>query len=187
MTDLLDIYLVTAPGLESLLAAEAAEAGFTDPVAEAGGVTVKGQWPDVWRANLTLRGASRVLVRIGGFRAMHLAQLDKRARKFPWEDTLRKDVPIKVEMVCRKSKIYHDKAATQRVARSARQIVAAPTPRRHPDEQLFDFALLERPLEGRPARSRTYAAVDRRPGLGMDDVPRFRLGVGAGMSSRVLR
>ena len=49
-----------------------------------GGVTCRGGWPEVWRANLEMRGAARVLVRIGEFRTFHLAQLDKRARKFPW-------------------------------------------------------------------------------------------------------
>ena len=114
MTDL-DIFLSVAPGLETVLAEEAVAAGFADPVTSMGGVSFRGTWADVWRANLHLRGAARVLVRIGSFRVMHLAQLDKRARKFPWGDVLRKDVPLKVEVTCRKSKIYHDKAARQRI------------------------------------------------------------------------
>ncbi|ETX15842.1 RNA methyltransferase [Roseivivax halodurans JCM 10272] len=111
----LEIFLVCAPGLEPLLAEEAREAGFASVEAGAGGVTVAGGWPEVWRANLTLRGAARVLVRIGGFHAPHLAQLDKRARKFPWAETLRTGVPVKVDVTCRKSKIYHAGAAAQRI------------------------------------------------------------------------
>ena len=61
---------------------------------------------------------TRVLVRLGGFRAMHLAQLDKRSRKFPWGDFLRTDVPIRVETTSRKSRIYHAGAATQRIERA---------------------------------------------------------------------
>ncbi|OUD11027.1 RNA methyltransferase [Marivivens niveibacter] len=114
MSDL-ELFLSVAPGFENALAAEAARAGFSVQGTSTGGVTVNGDWPDVWRANLVLRGAARVLVRIGSFRVMHLAQLDKRARKFPWGDTLRKDVPIKVDVTCRKSKIYHAKAAKQRI------------------------------------------------------------------------
>ena len=57
-----------------------------------GGVTTVGGWPDVWRANLQLRGAGRVLARIGSFRAFHLAQLDKRARKFDWAAVLRPEL-----------------------------------------------------------------------------------------------
>ena len=63
-----------------------------------------------------MRGANRVLARIGSFRVMHLAQLDKRARKFPWAETLRADIPVRVEAACRKSRIYHAGAAAQRIA-----------------------------------------------------------------------
>lgn len=113
-----EIFLMAQPGLEHALLAEAKEAGFSNAQATPGGVTVLGGWPDVWRANLQLRGAGRVLARLGSFRTFHLAQLDKRARKFPWVDTLRPDVPVKVEVTCKRSKIYHAKAATQRIERA---------------------------------------------------------------------
>lgn len=114
----MEIFLAGAPGLEDALAREAAAKGFAEPRAVPGGVAVTGGWSEVWRANLELRGAGRVLVRLGSFRAMHLAQLDKRARKFPWSEVLRADVPLRVEATCRKSKIYHAKAAAQRVERA---------------------------------------------------------------------
>tara|TARA_R110002074_G_scaffold117644_1_gene249794 strand:- start:1457 stop:2572 length:1116 start_codon:yes stop_codon:yes gene_type:complete len=110
-----EIFLVCAPGLESVLCEEAAQLGFADAVAVPGGVTVQGGWPEVWRANLELRGAARVLARVGSFMAFHLAQLDKRSRKFPWGDVLRADVPVKVQVTCKASKIYHAGAATQRI------------------------------------------------------------------------
>src|SRR5688572_7896844 len=91
-----EIFLVTAPGLESALVAEAREKGFKEPAPILGGVTVTGSWPEVWRANLELRGAVRVLARVAEFRAMHLAQLDKRARKVPWARILRPDAPFRV-------------------------------------------------------------------------------------------
>lgn len=120
-----DIFLVATPGLEMPLAAEARELGW-QPVVQPGGVTIKGGWPDVWRANLMLRGATRVLARIGSFRALHLAQLDKRSRKFPWSQVLRPDVPVRVEATCRASRIYHAGAATQRVECAIREELGAP-------------------------------------------------------------
>ncbi|AXI41263.1 class I SAM-dependent RNA methyltransferase [Sulfitobacter sp. SK011] len=110
-----EIFLVCAPGLEAVLCEEAQEKGFADAVAVPGGVTVQGGWPEVWRANLELRGAARVLVRLGSFMAFHLAQLDKRSRKFAWGDVLRTDVPVKVQVTSKASKIYHAGAATQRI------------------------------------------------------------------------
>lgn len=116
-----EIFLVAPPGLEAVLCDEVREAGFSDPQAVPGGVTILGGWPEVWRANLEIRGASRVLARIGAFRAMHLAQLDKRARKFPWAAMLRPDVPLKVEVTCKASRIYHAGAAAQRIETALRE------------------------------------------------------------------
>ncbi len=110
-----EIFLTGTPGLEDMLLAEVQEHGFQNAHAIRGGVTIQGTWPDVWRANLELRGATRVLARVGSFMAFHLAQLDKRSRKFPWGDILRPDLPVKVEVTTKKSKIYHAGAATQRI------------------------------------------------------------------------
>jgi putative N6-adenine-specific DNA methylase len=118
-----EIFLAVPPGLEAALAAEAAALGFPAPVTVPGGVTFQGGWPDVWRANLSLRGATRVLARIGSFRVLHLAQLDKRARKFDWAAVLRPDVPVRVEVVCKASKIYHAGAAKQRIESALRDML----------------------------------------------------------------
>ncbi len=116
MTQQFEIFITATPGLEPALLDEVAENGFADAKITPGGVTIMGTWPDVWRANLTLRGATRVLARVGTFMAFHLAQLDKRARKFPWSDSLRPEMPIRVEVATsRKSKIYHAGAAAQRI------------------------------------------------------------------------
>ncbi len=81
-----------------------------------GGVTLSGGWPEVWRANLELREADAVLVRIATFRAMHLAQLDKRSRKAAVGRVFARRRAGEREATCRKSKIYHAGAAAQRVA-----------------------------------------------------------------------
>ncbi len=122
----LEIFLAAVPGLEGALLLEAQSHGFQHAEAVAGGVTFRGDWPDVWRANLGLRGASRVLVRLGAFRALHLAQLDKRARKFPWGETLTPDVPVRVEVTTRKSRIYHKGAAAERISRAITEELGAP-------------------------------------------------------------
>lgn len=121
-----EIFLVAAPGLESVLCAEARDRGFANPTAVKGGVTVSGGWPEVWRANLELRGATRVLARIASFRALHLAQLDKRARRVPWAEILRADVPVRVEASCKASRIYHAGAAAQRIERAIAEELGAP-------------------------------------------------------------
>lgn len=121
-----EIFLAIAPGLEPALLAETQAAGFEAAKITPGGVSIMGDWQDVWRANLTLRTPTRVLARIGEFRAFHLAQLDKRARKFPWGNVLRADHPIRVEVTTnKKSKIYHAGAAKQRVETAIKESLGA--------------------------------------------------------------
>ncbi|QFS84385.1 Ribosomal RNA large subunit methyltransferase L [Roseivivax sp. THAF40] len=126
MADPLDIFLITAPGLEHFLGEEARAAGFVVTQIIPGGVSLKGGWDEVWRANLELRGATRVLVRLAAFHAHHLSQLDKRARKLPWSDWLRADVPVRVEATSRKSKIYHAGAAKERIEKALAAALGAP-------------------------------------------------------------
>ncbi|APZ51638.1 putative N6-adenine-specific DNA methylase [Salipiger abyssi] len=126
MGETFEIFLACAPGLEAALAGEAKAAGFGPLRPVAGGVAFDGGWVEVMRANLYLRGAARVLARIGGFPAVHLAQLDKRARKFPWGEVLRADQPVKIEALSRKSKIYHAGAAKERVERAISEELGAP-------------------------------------------------------------
>ena len=140
MNQTFEILLVAVPGLEATLAAEARGAGFAPARAVEGGVLVTGDWPEVWRANLVLRGASRVLVRVGAFRAMHLAQLDRRARKFPWADFLRPDVPVRVEATTRASKIWHAGAAVERIETAIRESLGAPI---SPDASVRVLARIE--------------------------------------------
>jgi len=120
-----DIFLVATPGLAQALADEARENGLKVCATIPGGVTLRGAWPEVWRANLILRGATRVLARIGEFRAMHLAQLDKRARKFDWSAILPEGATVRVDTTCRKSRIYHAGAATQRIEKALVETINA--------------------------------------------------------------
>lgn len=121
-----EIFLVATPGLEAALLDEARAKGFAAAKLVDGGVAFDGNWPDVWRANLCLRGASRILARIDSFRALHLAQLDKRARKVDWAKVLSPDTPVRVEATCKRSRIYHAGAATQRIETAITEELGAP-------------------------------------------------------------
>jgi putative N6-adenine-specific DNA methylase len=123
-----EIFLATAPGLEDVLCAEVRSKGFNSPRAVPGGITVRGGWPEVWRANLWVRGAGRVLAVLASFRALHLAELKAHARKVPWSEVLRPDVPFRVEATCSKSRIYHSGAAAERIEAAIREALGAPHP-----------------------------------------------------------
>lgn len=110
-----EIFLATSPGLEDALYDEVRSKGFKKAKAAKGGVTIIGGWPEVWRANLWVRGASRVLARITTFKAMHLTQLEQRAGQVEWHDFFGPDVSYRIEAVCTKSRIYHSGAAAERI------------------------------------------------------------------------
>lgn len=120
-----EIFLASAPGLEQALWAEAREKGWKSARFVPGGVTMKGGWNDVWRANLEIRGANRVLARLGSFKAERLDVLEARAKAFPWHRTLRRDVPIRVEATCIKSRIYHTGAVEERISKAIPAEIAA--------------------------------------------------------------
>ncbi len=124
-TDHFDIFLATAPGLEPALYKEARSLRLRAVKEVPGGVIVKGNWRDVWRINLEVRGASKILARIDAFRAFQLAELEKRARRVAWGDVLRSDVSFRVEVTCRTSKIYHSGAAAQRIEKAIREEIGA--------------------------------------------------------------
>jgi putative N6-adenine-specific DNA methylase len=121
-----DIFLVAVPGLEDILCAEVRSKGFNSPKAVPGGVTIRGGWPDVWRANLWIRGTGRVLAKVASFKAERLADLEAKARQVPWNTVLRLDVPFHVEAVCKMSRIYHSGAAAERVEAAIREKLGAP-------------------------------------------------------------
>lgn len=120
-----EIFLATAPGLEPMLWDEVKSLRFRAAKEVPGGVTVNGDWRDVWRANLKVRGANKVLARIGVFRVSQLAELEKLARRVPWGNVLRADVPFRVEATCKGSKIYHSGAAAQRIENAIRERLGA--------------------------------------------------------------
>lgn len=120
-----EIFLATVPGLEPVLCDEVRLKGFRAPKVVPGGVVLRGGWPEVWRANLWVRGASRVLARIDAFRAVHMAQLDGRARRVPWAAVLRPDVPFRVEAASLGSRLYHEGAVAQRVETAIRETLGA--------------------------------------------------------------
>jgi putative N6-adenine-specific DNA methylase len=121
-----DIFLACAPGLEEALRQEASTKGFKRAEATGGGVTIRGGWPEVWRANLWLRGANTVIARVATFRAEQLRDLEVRARGVSWGGVLRPDVTFRVEASCAKSRIYHSGAVVERVADAVTRETGAP-------------------------------------------------------------
>lgn len=121
-----EIFCTCPPGLESQLCAEALEKGFKGAETLPGGIRFAGLWPNVMRANLHLRGATRVLARVTSFRTFNLSQLEKQTRAVDWSTVLRPDVPLRVDVTTRSSKVYHAGAAKQRIEKAISESLGVP-------------------------------------------------------------
>jgi len=116
MMDVLDCYVITAPGLEEITAAELVALGFTPAGRETGGVTFHTDPAGLRKANLHLRTASRVVVRFAEFHARAFSELEKRAKKLPWASVVAPGANVTFRVTSRKSKLYHGKAVAERLA-----------------------------------------------------------------------
>jgi putative N6-adenine-specific DNA methylase len=67
------------------------------------------------RANLWLRTASRVLVRVARFKATKFYDLEARAKRIPWRQYLAAGDRAEFRVTARKSKLYHSDAIAQRL------------------------------------------------------------------------
>ncbi|HEX6807693.1 MAG TPA: hypothetical protein VF118_06875 [Gemmatimonadaceae bacterium] len=112
----LDLFAICAPGLERLVAGELESLSLAPDTTDPGGVSFRGGIDAVWRANLWLRTASRVIVRLGSFRARALGELERRARALPWEPYIPAGSVVRVRASSHKSRLYHTGAIAERVA-----------------------------------------------------------------------
>src|SRR4051812_2403052 len=93
-----DCFAAAAPGLESLVAAELHALAELQPVAvgeaEPGGVSFRADHAGLYAANLHLRIASRILVRIGRFHASAFHELERQAARLPWREFVAVGSPV---------------------------------------------------------------------------------------------
>jgi putative N6-adenine-specific DNA methylase len=96
---------------------------------EIGGVAFRGDIDRLYEANLWLRTASRVVVRLGHFHASTFYELERRAKKLPWNEFLPASGRVRLRVTCRKSRLYHSDAVAERIlsviSKSASRVIEA--------------------------------------------------------------
>ena len=145
------LFAVCTPGLEPFTALELDQLGLMGshspsrsekfltekgPQFESGGIEFHGSLHDVYRANLYLRTASRVLVRLGEFYASAFPELRRKASRLPWENYLAPEQPIALRVTCQKSRLYHQGAVAERVAGAIADKLGNPPPVQKYHEEL---------------------------------------------------
>jgi putative N6-adenine-specific DNA methylase len=109
-------FAITAPGLEPVAFDELQTLGAADASITDGGVTFSATRRSLYEANLQLRTVSRVVVRVAEFPAKAFHELERRARKVPWEAFISPNLAVSLRVTCRKSRLYHSDAVAERVA-----------------------------------------------------------------------
>ena len=113
----MEMFVACAPGVEAILAREIAAVGLV-PKIHSGGVTCSGHDTDIYALNLHLRTAGRVLVRLGTFEARSFAQLEQNMRTLALGGRVDVHKPLAIRVTCRKSKLYHTKAVSERITQA---------------------------------------------------------------------
>jgi putative N6-adenine-specific DNA methylase len=110
-----DALIITAPGLEALARRELSALGIVVTGEEPGALLAQLTPRDVMRANLHLRTASRVVVRLSEFKALTFADVEKHARRVAWGHIVAPGRRVRFRVTCRKSRLYHSGAVAQRL------------------------------------------------------------------------
>jgi putative N6-adenine-specific DNA methylase len=110
-------FAATAPGFESLCFNELKALGLPIKNASAisGGVEFEGRLTDCYRANLHLRTAIRILMRIDQFKATSFRQIEKKAPEIPWELYLPSKSSPQIHTTTQHCRLYHTDAIGERL------------------------------------------------------------------------
>ncbi|MGI6605875.1 MAG: THUMP domain-containing class I SAM-dependent RNA methyltransferase [Peptococcia bacterium] len=93
----IDLIATATFGLESVVARELRELGYTEQTVENSRVIFAGDERAVCRTNLWLRTADRVLIKMGQFKAFSFEELFQQTKALPWGDWLPVDAEFPVE------------------------------------------------------------------------------------------
>lgn len=104
----IDLIVTAAFGLESVVAGELKTLGYRDLRVQNGKVEFSADWMALCRANLWLRSAGRVLVKVGEFPATTFEELFERTKSLPWAEWLPANASFPVEASSVDSKLFSE-------------------------------------------------------------------------------
>ncbi|HLR21220.1 MAG TPA: class I SAM-dependent RNA methyltransferase [Tissierellaceae bacterium] len=102
----LELIATTSFGLEAVARRELSDLGYKDVIVDNGKVTFKGTEKDIPRANLWIRTADRILLKLGEFKALSFEELFEKTKELPWDEWIPEDGNFVVEGKSINSKLY---------------------------------------------------------------------------------
>jgi putative N6-adenine-specific DNA methylase len=129
-----EFFIVTAPGLEQLCYNELLQLPLSSRKAAVveGGIEFSGRLHDCYLANLHLRLANRIIMRIGSFKASNFQRLGKKMSGIPWELYLHRNCALTVSVTSRHSRLYHKDAVSECCREKIAQRLALYAPEPNP-------------------------------------------------------
>jgi len=100
-----ELIATTPMGMEAVLARELKDLGYIDQLVENGRVTFYGDELDICRANLWLRTAGRILVKMGEFEARTFDELFEGTKALDWANWIPKEAEFPVDGRSHKSQL----------------------------------------------------------------------------------
>jgi putative N6-adenine-specific DNA methylase len=123
----LETLVICAPGLAPLVADELRALGIVPGTVDDAGVSCSLTLDTLVRANVWLRCASRLVVRLAAGQARHFGDLEALAARVPWRGIVPPGAMVDIRATARKSRLYHTGAIAERVGRVL--LAAVPTAR----------------------------------------------------------
>ena len=117
----LQIYVVTAPGLEEVTARELAKLDMKVIDLGIGGLTCSVTWSQLMLAHLHLRTATRILVRLGRFEASGFGDLKEGMSDIPLHEWLPRHSAVEISVSASGSRLNHTEAIEERVREVVRR------------------------------------------------------------------
>ncbi|ATX79508.1 putative N6-adenine-specific DNA methylase [Mariprofundus aestuarium] len=103
----LNCFAVTLPGLEKIVAKELESLSVDEIKVDDGGVRFQTTMDGLFRVNLRLRCATRVLIRLAEFRTHSFPELYNKAKKIQWERYVCVNTELDVRASCHGTKLLH--------------------------------------------------------------------------------
>lgn len=104
--DKVELIATATFGLEAIVAREVRKLGFDEVKVENARVSFRASLADICRANLWLRSADRVLIKMGEFPARSFTELFDQTRALPWADWLPADANFPVQGKSIRSQLF---------------------------------------------------------------------------------
>ena len=122
----------------------------------AGGVEFEGRLDDCSRANLNLRSANRILMRISAFKSSNFRQLERKVGDIPWELYLHPGSLLKVHAATKHCRLHHSDAISERFQKT----IASRQCQIEPDEKIKKLPPTDQNIYVRGVEDRFSVSID---------------------------